>query len=248
MVIHKPRNDTTKGVIFLGLIHNTMNNTKLLAVAALLVGAALHSQAQTCRGPQPTICQRTCWNARAPQCAISSMSALNRAVIHHTASTGDYNTSGLTDTKSRVRGTQNYHMDSNGWCDIGYHFLIDKHGNILEGRKDAVETGERPRGAHDGCNDNSYGFTALGYFHTPYNNTVTSALKTSLRNIIAWRMPNGWDATGGGSTYCSGVTDKVIGHRQVSATACPGDKLHNATADGSGFENDINARRTSGCN
>jgi hypothetical protein len=215
-------------------------------LAALAGFSAIESSAQTCRGPKPTICDRSCWNARAPQCSISQLSALNRAVIHHTASTGDYNTSGLTESKGRVRGTQNYHMDVNGWCDIGYHFLVDKHGNIFSGRKGSATLDEKPRGAHDGCNDNSFGFTALGYYHSPYNNSATSALINGLEKVIAWRLPPGWDATGGGSTYCSGVTDKIIGHRQVSATACPGDILHNKTKDGSGFENAVNARRS--CN
>ena len=35
---------------------------------------------------------------------------------------------------SRVRGTQNYHMDSLGWSDIGYNYLIGDDGRIYEGR------------------------------------------------------------------------------------------------------------------
>jgi hypothetical protein len=221
----------------------------LLATAALAVLGLMfltsNADAQTCRRARPAdFCDRDCWNARNPGSCISYMSNLNRAVIHHTAAASDYNTSGLSDSKANVRGVQNYHMDVNGWCDIGYHFLVDKHGNWFTGRKDSYNS--FPQGAHDGCNSSSFGFTALGYFHTPYNHTVTDALYNKLRNVIAWRMPTGWDATGGGSTYCSGVTDKVIGHRKVSATACPGDKLEAKTGDGSGFETDINQERA--CN
>lgn len=171
------------------------------------------------------------------------MSALNRAVIHHTASSSDYNTTSESDTKPKIRGIQNYHMDVNGWCDIGYHFLVNKQGNAFSGRLDSGTVSKNVRGAHDGCNDNSFGFTALGYYHTPYNNAVTTALKNKLAEMIAKRMPDGWNPTGTGTTYCNGVTDKVIGHREVSATACPGDLLHNATKEGSGFENDIAAIR-----
>lgn len=174
------------------------------------------------------------------------MSTLNRAVIHHTASSSDYNTSGLSESKTKVRNVQNYHMDVNGWCDIGYHFIFDKHGNIFAGRPGSAVTSDYPRGAHDGCNDNSFGFSALGYYHQPYNNAATSALINAMEKTIAWKLPPGWTPTGNGSTYCSGVQDKVISHRAVSATACPGDKLHNATTEGSGFEDAIAARRS--CN
>ena len=177
------------------------------------------------------------------------MADLTRAVIHHTASSSDYNTAGVNESKGKVRGVQNYHMDVNGWCDIGYHFLVDKHGNIFAGRKDSAVIGERPRGAHDGCNDNSFGFTALGYYHTPYNNTATTALLNGLEKVIAWRMPTGWNPTSTdlNDPYCgTSLGDAILGHRQVKATACPGDKLWNAIKDGSGFENEVKARRS--CN
>ena len=216
---------------------------KAKLIVSLLSGVFIVSQAfgQTCRAPEPAMCKRDCWNARAPQCTISLMGSLNRAVIHHTAAASDYNTSSQAESAANVRGVQNYHMDVNGWCDIGYQFLADKLGNLFQGRKYSIS--DYCRGAHDGCNDNSYGFTALGYYHSPYNNTPTTALLNGLEKLIAWRMPGGWGPTGSGTTYCNGVTDKVIGHRQVSATACPGDKLQNATVEGSGFENDIAARR-----
>lgn len=218
----------------------------IMILTAVVGFGASEALAQTCRGPKPDICTRSCWNARSPSCSASQMSSLNRAVIHHTASTGDYNTAGINESKAKVRGVQNYHMNNNGWCDIGYHFLVDKHGNIFSGRKDSAVLGERPRGAHDGCNSNSFGFTALGYYHPPYNNAATTKLINGLRNIIAWRMPGGWNPTGNGTSYCNGVTDKVIGHRQVKATACPGDKLFEKITEGSGFENAIKARRA--CN
>lgn len=170
------------------------------------------------------------------------MPSLNRAVIHHTAAAGDYNTTGEADTKPKIRAIQNYHMDVNGWCDVGYHFIVNKQGNAFSGRQDSGTVSMNVRGAHDGCNDNSFGFTALGYYHSPYNNAVTTALKNKLVEIIAKRMPDGWSATGNGTSYC-GTVDKVIGHREVLATACPGDKLNAVIAEGNGFEIDINNLR-----
>jgi hypothetical protein len=225
--------------------------TKLFlgAVIAAAFGSTDLS-AQTCKGPQPTICERNCWNARSPSCSIGDMAGIKRAVIHHTASSSHYSTGGLTESKSNMRGVQNYHMDSNGWCDIGYHFLVDKHGNIFEGRAHSADPDwGQPQGAHDGCNDRSFGFTAMGYFHAPYNNNPTTALMNALEKTIAWRMPAGWKATDGSASlpsYCGdGSADAVLSHREVKATACPGDILHNKVKNGSGFENAINSRR--GC-
>jgi hypothetical protein len=216
--------------------------TKTLVAALLLAGAVIAPKllAQTCRPPMPYYCDRTCWGARAPQCTISTMSALNRAVIHHTANTSDYNTTSESDTKPKVRAIQNYHMDVNGWCDIGYHFLVNKQGNIFSGRKDSGTFSIIVRGAHDGCNTDSFGFNLMGNYDS---NAVTAAGKDALANIIARRMPGGWNPTGTGTTYCNGVTDKVIGHRQVLATACPGANLWAIVQEGAGFENLIAAKR-----
>jgi hypothetical protein len=190
---------------------------KLLAVAGLLL--TLTSTTQAGQGPQPSICNRACWTARNSSC--STMSALNRGIIHHTAGAGEYTTSYETG-KAKVRGVQNYHMDTQGWCDIGYHFLVNAGGHIYEGRKNSM-TG-LPRGAHDGCNDNSFGFNVMGYYHPPYNQTFTSASRASLEAVIAWRMPSSWSATGSG-TYCGNSVGTLDGHYKVKSTACPGDGI-----------------------
>ena len=53
------------------------------------------------------------------------------AVIHHSESGA---CTSKTACISLVKGFQNYHMDSNGWSDIGYSFLVGEDGNIYEGR------------------------------------------------------------------------------------------------------------------
>lgn len=190
---------------------------------------------------QPSICNRPCWGARAPG-GISYMSALNRAIIHHTANAGEFNTTSLNTSKANMRAIQNYHMDVRGWSDIGYHFLSDKLGNIFEGRHASM--GSLPRGAHDGTNSNSFGFTWMGYFHTPYNQTPTTAQRNALYDVIAWRMPNGWSPYGSG-TYNGKTVGRVDGHRSVNATACPGDlgwQFVGTNYNGGEARNAINSR------
>lgn len=141
---------------------------KVLAAIGVALLAATAASAQTTPGPQPSICSRACWGARSSSCS-TSLGSLTRAIIHHTADPNDFNTTSLESSKARVRYHQSYHMDGNGWCDIGYHFLVDKLGNIFEGRVGSLggSSGWK-RGNHAGCgNNNSMGFNFMGYYHTP---------------------------------------------------------------------------------
>ncbi len=203
-------------------------NTKIQSVMATLVlgAAALVSTAMAGQAPQPSgICTRGCWAARAPRCSITQMGSLIRGTIHHTANAGDYNTSSQSQSAGFVRSVQNYHMDVNGWCDIGYHFLVDKLGNIFEGRSGSMSG--LPQGAHDGCNSSSFGFNLMGYYHSPYYQQPTSESRDRLYKTIAWRMPSSWSPYGSG-TYCGvGGVGTLCGHKNEKATACPGDNMYN---------------------
>ena len=200
--------------------------------------------AQTTPAPQPTICTRSCWTARNGTCT-TTMSQLTRAIIHHTASSSDFSTTSLADSAARMRSHQNYHMDSNGWCDLGYHFTVDKLGNIFEGRKNSMTT--LIKGTHAGCgNTDTFGFTFLGYFHSPYNNVPPVAMRNAMYSVIAWRMPSGWTPYGTRTTYSgslNGTAAKVDTHKWVGAssgsgctsTSCPGDNIINPYGLGSNF-------------
>lgn len=209
---------------------------KRITAAFSLAVALVSFSADAAQGPQPSICTRACWGARAPNCGITQMSGLTRAIIHHTAGTGDYS-SNFENSKAVMRNIQNYHMGLSGWCDIAYHFLTDAAGNLFEGRSGAMSG--LPRGTHDACNANSFGFTALGYYHPPYNQPFTSASRNALEAVIAWRMPSGWSPYGSG-TYCSKSVGFLDGHYRVVSTACPGDGIIPQIA---GMRDGVNARK-----
>jgi hypothetical protein len=215
-------------------------------ITALLVAGAWafssNANAQTTRAPQPTICTRACWGARASSCS-GNIAALTRAIVHHTENANDFNVTTLDGSKNRMRLTQNYHMDTQGWCDIGYHFTVDKFGNIFEARAGSM-TG-MPRGAHDGCNADSFGFSCLGNFN-PGINVPPTAMRAALYDVIAWRMPTGWSPYGSG-TYCGVTAGRVDGHRVVSTKTCPGDNIYQyitTSYNGGEARNGIAARRT----
>ena len=172
---------------------------------------------------QPSICTRSCWGARAPKSSIPEMTGLDRAVIHYTAGAGDWNTASQAESAVKVRAIQNYHMDSNGWSDIGYHFLVDKLGNRFEGRINSIAS--RPRGAHDAVNVNSFGFCLMGYMHAPYNHQPPVVMRQALYDLIAWKIPNPFTGFGS-STYGGKTVGYICGHRDVGQTACPGDLMY----------------------
>ncbi|KAK2146721.1 hypothetical protein LSH36_586g01011 [Paralvinella palmiformis] len=51
--------------------------------------------------------------------------------VHHSSGSHCYT---LDDCSAVVRAIQRMHMDSNGWDDIGYNFLVGEDGRVYEGR------------------------------------------------------------------------------------------------------------------
>ena len=74
------------------------------------------------------IVSRGQWKARATKCDGSKPENLdwnyNTIVIHHSGRNGE------TDPVK----IQNKHMDTRGWDDVGYHFMVHPNGTIYEGR------------------------------------------------------------------------------------------------------------------
>ena len=86
--------------------------------------------------------------------------ALRFAVVHHTAGANDYSRS---EAAAVVRAIQLYHVQGNGWNDIGYNFLVDRFGTIYEGRYGGVD--RNVVGAHAlGFNSGSVGIAVLGTY------------------------------------------------------------------------------------
>ena len=52
------------------------------------------------------------------------------AVVHHGASAPCTTQASCI---NMVKSYQNLHMDTNGWFDIGYNFIVGEDGNVYEG-------------------------------------------------------------------------------------------------------------------
>ena len=66
----------------------------------------------------------------------ATRAALHFAVVHHTAGTNDY-TRGQS--AAIVRGDRGLPRAGNGWNDIGYNFLVDRYGQVFEGRYGGID-------------------------------------------------------------------------------------------------------------
>ena len=155
---------------------------------------------------------------------------IHLAIVHHTVNSNSYT---KAQSASMVRAIELYHVKSNGWNDIGYNFLVDKYGQIFEGRYGGIT---RPVvGAHaQGFNTGSVGIAVIGnYGSTP----ITPAARAALASLIAWRLDLAHvdplssvvRISAGNPRYPPGraVTLKAIsGHRDVYPTSCPGASLY----------------------
>jgi SpoIID/LytB domain protein len=173
--------------------------------------------------PQPSIISRASWGASSKGSCDSPVygDATLGVVIHHTAGSNSYSKS---QSASIVKATQAYHQNSRKWCDIGYNFLVDKYGQIFEGRRGGIT--KSVRGAHSGngpVNEETVGISMMGTFDTT---TPSAAMKSSVVDLAAWRMDlAGLPAKG---TYkLGGLTlNRIAGHRNVVGTECPGAKAY----------------------
>jgi hypothetical protein len=151
---------------------------------------------------------------------------LELAVVHHTAGTNNYTPA---QAAAIVRGIEVYHVQGNGWNDIGYNFLIDRYGTVYEGRGGGIT--RNVIGAHAlGFNTGTVGISLIGNFE---NATPPPAMQAALVRLLAWRLdvahidPQSTVAytSGGNGKFRAGkvvTLHAISGHRDTGPTDCPG--------------------------
>jgi hypothetical protein len=161
---------------------------------------------------------------------------LQKLVVHHTAGRN-----ADPDPAATVRAIYYYHAVTEGWGDIGYHYLIDEAGRVYEGRyardywNGAVPTADDGAGlvvagGHARLhNAGSMGIALLGTFDSQ---PPTPAAQASLVRVLAWASATHGIDPGGSGTYVnpqtglSRNTPNIAGHRDYNATGCPGGLLY----------------------
>ena len=154
-------------------------------------------------------------------------------IVHHSATSN-----AVTDYDAVVRAIWDFHVNTNGWSDIGYNWLIAPDGTLYAGRGDEVI------GAHFcGQNTATVGICLLGNYVAT---APTPAALETLTRLAAWKL----DALGlAASTVAPHVPSglplaHLTGHRDGCATTCPGDSIYVRLP---ALRTDVDARIEAGC-
>ena len=190
-------------------------------------------RARKSQSSQPAIISRSEWGGDSvPPRAAPEYGEVQAAFVHHTVNSNDY---APEESAGIVLGIARYHRDSNGWNDIGYNFLVDKYGQVFEGRAGGVD--QAVIGAQaQGYNSVSTGIACLGTFSSlPQSEAGIEALA----HLIGWKLSlHGVPTEGtvvvtsrGGASnrYPSGAQvtlERIPGHRDGDSTSCPGEALY----------------------
>ncbi|MDO8649656.1 MAG: N-acetylmuramoyl-L-alanine amidase [Candidatus Peregrinibacteria bacterium] len=134
-------------------------------------------------------------------------------VVHHTAmKVSDETRSGL----ERIRALYQFHANSRGWGDIGYHYIIDEEGQIYEGRAG----GDYVVGGHVYCsNVGTVGVALMGNFDLE---KPTQEQVHSLQWLLDTLAKQYDIDTTEKVTFHGKSMPPIVGHRALVSTDCPG--------------------------
>ncbi len=131
--------------------------------------------------------------------SLSERYVTDMIVVHHTGNPSDDDLS--------AEDIHEMHQNQ-GWAGIGYHYVIRKNGQIELGRPDWAV------GSHAyGENWHSIGIHVSGNFEEA---EPTEYQIESLAYLIGWLCEE----------YDLDPSVAVVGHRDLMATACPGENLY----------------------
>ncbi|XP_035209345.1 peptidoglycan-recognition protein SB1-like isoform X1 [Stegodyphus dumicola] len=183
----------------------------ILALYIVALGAA---SSQGCGDLE--IVPRSSWGARSQKGPTEILNTpVDHTFIHHTAleECSDFHS-----CCQNMRAIQDLHMDTRGWNDIGYNFVIGGDGRVY------ISRGWTTVGAHTlGYNSKAIGFSLMGdfSFHEPSEimlNTTNKLIQCALQKKY--------------------IKDdyKLHGHRDSCCTECPGDAFYNLIKNWPHFE------------
>lgn len=145
------------------------------------------------------------WGARSSGPLHAQPRAPREAFLHHTAGPSGHRT--LAAQKTAMREIQRFHMDSNGWSEIGYHFVVfQPFGNIPVARVFEARPWETIPAAQAHHNTGTLAVCVVGDF-------TREALKRNTRYALGLLLRSHGSAR---------ALKTVGGHGDVFGTECPG--------------------------
>jgi hypothetical protein len=174
---------------------------------------------------------------------------VKKVLVHHTATSNKY-----TDGAAEVRAIYAYHAVTKQWGDIGYNVLVDRFGNVYEGRRgrDVKPTGlstevvTSPPGREvlsggvvaGHCFNHNYGssgIAVLGDFtkrKISLSNATDKAMLAALDDVVVYECGRNGLAPTASSEFLRSdnawheAMPTITGHKDDEATACPGSSLY----------------------
>jgi hypothetical protein len=151
-------------------------------------------------------------------------------IVHHTTQSNSYSAG---DVPGMIRADYSYHVQTRGWCDIGYNLLVDRFGRIWEGRYGGL--GRAVIGAHaEGFNTGTVGVAYLGNTDSsaPGAAALAAFSRVAIYAATTWHFDPASTVvmtSAGSPRYAAGRQVRlyrVMGHRDTGETACPGSHLY----------------------
>ena len=133
------------------------------------------------------------------------MREIDEIIVHCTATRPNWWSD--RSAQEKVDEVRRWHVDDNGWSDVGYHWLIDRDGTVVKGR-DESRTGAHVRGH----NATSIGVSLFGGHggtnRDAFEANFTPAQDAALRRLI-------------GEIERRHDIKKISGHNEYANKACP---------------------------
>ncbi len=214
-----------------------LNDMRGVVNSAVVTLAAAGVPEATAASSEPDFITRREWGAKQKPGGCEprvkpEMGRIKAGVIHHTVSTNGYSEA---EAPGIVLGICRFHRNGNGWNDIGYNALVDRFGNVYQGRAGGMS---RPViGAHaEGVNAQTTGVAAIGDFS---RKKPSKELQRGLIKYLSWKLDlAGVPAHGNTSLLSSGGPSQktpkgdrvkvktIFNHGTTNYTECAGAALN----------------------
>lgn len=210
-----------------------------------LTGAAAGSAALVLRPRRPaaaadgpfdlgdgvTIQPRSAWaGALAPTGPLVPEPDVQVLLVHHSVDGNEY---AVEEVPTLLQGIYHLHTGpEKGWPDVAYNFFVDRHGGVWEGRQGSL----RSAVAGDATGGNQGSSQLCCFLGDHSTEPPTPDAVTAMTHLLAWLGEREDIDTSPGATtsftsrgsnlWPAGTTvtaTTIAGHREMSATACPGD-------------------------
>ena len=198
-----------------GILRRNLLRTAIGVAAAdvMLAGGAMRASA----AGGPRVFTRKDWGAVAPKRGPRVIDRPpDHIIVHHTASpnTGDVSRAHAFGLSRQI---QRFHMETNGWDDIGEQLTISRGGFVMEGRAGSLAAIAR-NALVVGAQSLHHNRHTLGIENegTYVRDDVPAKLWRSLVEVCAWLC----------TAHDLDPATAIVGHRDYNDTDCPGDALY----------------------